>query len=74
MWLARPIVRWTVDLVAYNEIVPRAFAVYTESESDTFLEYRNKIREGVNNIESELLINKTVNISTIQNVKNLVQQ
>lgn len=74
MWLARPIVRWTVDMLAYNEIIPRAFAAYTESESDTFLEYKNKIRDGVSKMESELLINKAVNIGTIQNVKNLVQQ
>lgn len=75
MWLAVPIVKWTVDMVTYNwSFIPQTLAAYTESESDTFAEYKNKIKEAANSMESELLINKTVNISTIQNVKNLIQQ
>lgn len=74
MWLARPIVKWTVDMVTYNgTLIPTTLAAYTESELDTFSEYKNKIKEGTNRMESELLINKTVNIGTIQNVKNLIQ-
>jgi len=54
-------------------LIPTTLAAYTESELDTFSEYKNKIKEGTNRMESELLINKTVNIGTIQNVKNLIQ-
>ena len=75
MWLARPIVKWTVDMVTYNEgLIPTANAAYTESQSDTFLDYKNKIREAMNTMESELLINKSVSTNTIQNLKNLIQQ
>ena len=73
MWLAVPIVKWTVKMVSYD-FIPRAVAAYTESESDTFAEYRNKIKEATSSMESELLINKKVNTSTVQNVKNLIQQ
>lgn len=48
-------------------------AAYTESDSDTFADYKNKIKEALGQMESEYTLNKTVNISTIQNVKNLVQ-
>ncbi len=73
MWLAWPIVNWTVGLLGYNgSIIPRAVA-YTESDSDTFAEYKNKIKEAVSQMESELILNKSVSATTIQNVKNLVQ-
>lgn len=74
MWLAVPIVKWTVKMVTAYDFIPRAVAAYTESESDTFAEYRNKIKEATSSMESELLINKKVNTSTVQNVKNLIQQ
>lgn len=51
MWLAYPIVRWTIDLVAPSgrvaydwSIIPGAEA-YTESDADTYAEYKNKIKE-----------------------------
>ena len=79
MWLAYPIVRWTINIVspggqtAYNwSMIPGAQA-YTESDTDTYAEYKNKIKEGINQMESELLLNRSVKVSTIQNVKNLVQ-
>ncbi len=74
MWLAAPIVRWTIGLTAYEwSIVPRAIAAYTESDSDTFAEYKNKIKEAISQMENEFLLNKSVSTSTIQNIKNLVQ-
>ena len=79
MWLAYPIVKWTINLIApggrvtYDwSIIPGAQA-YTESDVDTFAEYKNKIKEGINQMESELLLNRSVKVSTIQNVKNLIQ-
>jgi PKD repeat protein/type IV secretory pathway VirB2 component (pilin) len=79
MWLAYPIVKWTINLINPNTrvafdwtIVPWAQA-YTESDSDTYAEYKNKIKEWINQMESELLLNRSVQISTIQNVKALVQ-
>ena len=48
-------------------------AAYTESDSDTFADYRNRIKEAIGQMESEFTLNKTVSTSTIQNVKNLVQ-
>jgi hypothetical protein len=80
MWLALPIVRWAINLVtpgtrtAYEwSLIPGVQAAYTESDADTFAEYRNKIKEGINQMESELMVEKFVKISTIQNVKNLIQ-
>lgn len=48
-------------------------AAYTESDTDTFAEYKNKIKESVNQMESEFVLNKSVSTSTIQTVKSLVQ-
>ncbi len=78
MWLAYPIVKWTISIIsptiAYEwSIVPGASAAYTESDADTFAEYKDKIKEAINQMESELLVNRSVKISTIQNVKNLIQ-
>jgi PKD repeat protein len=77
MWLAYPIVKWTTDLLkktAYEwSVFPVAMAAYTESDSDTFAEYKNKIKESINQMESEFVLNKSVSTTTIQNVKNLVQ-
>jgi type IV secretory pathway VirB2 component (pilin) len=79
MWLAYPIVKWTINVVSPGartvyewSMIPGAQAAYTESDADTFAEYKNKIKEGINQMESELLVNRSVNVSTIQNVKNLV--
>ena len=73
MWLAYPIVKWTTNLLIVKNIVPQAMAAYTESEADTFAEYKDKIRDALSKMESELILNKSVNVATIQNVKNLVQ-
>ncbi|MBX9809839.1 PKD domain-containing protein [Candidatus Gracilibacteria bacterium] len=74
MWLAYPIVKWTTKLIlVQGNIIPYATAAYTESDNDTFVEYKTKIREGLSQMESELMLNKSVSVSTIQNVKNLVQ-
>lgn len=74
MWLAYPIVKWTTKLLVQEWLVPTAIAAtYTESDNDTFVEYKTKIREAASMMESELMLNKSVNVSTIQNVKNLVQ-
>lgn len=80
MWLALPIVRWAINLItpgsrtAYEwSLIPGAQAAYTESDADTFAEYKNKIKEAINQMESELLVDRVVKISTIQNVKNLIQ-
>ena len=52
MWLAFPIVKWTINLVAPGgrvvldwSIMPTVDAAYTESDADTFAEYKNKIKE-----------------------------
>lgn len=77
MWLAYPIVKWTTELIkktAYEWwIIPVTMAAYTESDSDTFAEYKDKIKEAVNQMESEFVLSKSVSTNTIQNVKNLVQ-
>ena len=75
MWLSYPIVKWTTGLLSYSEttLLPQAMAAYTESDNDTFAEYKNKIKEALNKMDSELILNKSVSTSTIQNVKNLVQ-
>lgn len=79
MWLAYPIVKWTLGIinptVAYEwSIIPSAQAeTYTESDADTFAEYKNKVKEGINQMEIELLLNKSVSASTVKNVQNLIQ-
>ncbi len=75
IWLAFPIVNWTIRLLAYEwpPLIPHTFAAYVDSDSDTFTDYKDKIKESVNQMESELLINKSVNISTVQTVKSLIQ-
>ena len=51
MWLAYPIVKWTIGIVAPGgqvayewSMIPGAQA-YTESDSNTYAEYKNKIKE-----------------------------
>jgi PKD repeat protein len=79
MWLAYPIVKWTINIVSpggrvvYDWSMIPGVQAYTESDADTFAEYKNKIKEWTTQMESELLINRSVKVSTIQNVKTLIQ-
>jgi len=86
MWLAFALVNWIVTAVSTTaqddrrdarwtwSLIPQASArTYSESEIDTFREYQNKLRIAIQDLESELKVNKTVSASNIQNVKNLVQ-
>lgn len=85
IWLAIPIVKFIVgaiDASAFSgwkkgyvwSIIPSAHAeVYSETSSDTFREYQNKLRIAIQDLESELKINKNVSTSNIQNIKSLVQ-
>ncbi len=85
MWLAYAMVNWIVTSVqrnAYNpspwyasswSLVPTVSAAYTESEADTFREYQNKLRIAIQDLESELKINKSVNTANISSIKSLVQ-
>lgn len=84
MWLAYSIVDfiiWSIGKQAYIgkeknytswSIIPSANA-YTESDSDTFREYQNKLRIATQDLESELKIHKKVNTSNLSNLKNLLQ-
>ncbi len=89
MWLAYAIVNiivwilsdrqradiWQRAQTAYRwNLIPDAqAATYSESGNDTFREYQNKLRIAIQDLESELKINKKVNVSNLQNLKNLVQ-
>lgn len=87
MWLAYAMVNWVVKTVATNgtgpiqlyasnwSLIPTTSAsvTYTESEMDTFREYQNKLRIAIQDLESELKVNKIVSTNNISNIKNLVQ-
>lgn len=82
MWLAYAIVKWTLDLLwktrgtSYEWLsIPEANAnsTFTESELDTFREYQNKLRIATQNIEWELKVNRIANVSSLQNLKTLLQ-
>lgn len=81
MWLARPIVIWVVDSIskswkiAYEwSIAPPANAVaYTESDADTYNEYRNKAKTAIELLENELRLNESVSTTSIQQVKTIIQ-
>jgi PKD repeat protein/type IV secretory pathway VirB2 component (pilin) len=85
MWLSYSIVNWTIRLLGYSATwntisynwlsIPEANAnnAYTESEINTFIEYKNKIIEAIQIIEWDLKVNKSTSISNLQNLKNLVQ-
>ncbi len=85
MWLAYSIVAWTLSLLRnttpvatnyYNWIIPEAEAeavAYTENDLDTFNEYQNRLLIAIQNIEGELKINKKADITSLQNLKTLLQ-
>lgn len=75
IWLSFPIINWTIKLLAYEwpPLFSQTYASYVDSDSDTFSDYKEKIKEGVNAMESELLLNKSINVSTAQNIKSLIQ-
>lgn len=87
MWLAWAIVNWVIGAVSVTarlqdtpekqkytwSLVPEVSAAYTESETDTFREYQNKLRIAIQDLESELKLNKSVSVSNLQNIKSLVQ-
>lgn len=89
MWLAYSIVTWIIGVTTKNasttaknrsfiaQIIPQASAQagsYTESQAGTFLEYKSKLQGAIEDLETELRINQAVSISSLQNVKNLLQQ
>lgn len=88
MWLAYSIVGWIMGLIngktAYNEknetffafnLIPTAHAqAYTESQNNTFAEYKNKIIVAAEEMEAELKVQKKVSTSTISNMKSLISQ
>jgi Type IV secretion system pilin len=89
MWLAYTIVNIVMttlkrttntntptDIIAQvsDWIIPQTHAAaYSESTADTFVEYQNKLRVAIQNLESELRVNGKVEISNIQNIKSLLQ-
>jgi hypothetical protein len=81
MWLAYPIVRWTINLVT-RPGVPTTFewsmidqaTAASESATDTWAEYRDRIRDGLSQMDREYAVNRVIQPTTLQNVKNLVSQ
>lgn len=60
---------------ALNWIIPSANAeAYTENQIDTFAQYKAKVQVAIEELETELRINKEVQPSSLQNLKQLVQQ
>jgi PKD repeat protein len=58
----------------YSYIIPDASAaVYSESEIDTFGQYKNSLRVSIENLEAEYKLNKSVSTTSIQNIKSLLQ-
>jgi Type IV secretion system pilin len=81
MWLAYPIVKWTINLVN-RPGVPTAFEwsmvdhaeAANESTTDTWADYRDRIRDGLSQMDREYAVNRIIQPNTLQNVKNLVSQ
>jgi len=84
MWLAYAIVNWTIRVVTnpavaqmtqriVASIIPETHAAYTESERDTFMEYSSRLQAAIEELEAEFRIHEKVQVSSLQNVKNLVQ-
>jgi PKD repeat protein len=80
MWLAYGIVKLTLNIVtpwvtqSEWSIIPKTYAAYNESDTDTFNEYKDRLRRSIQDLESELRVNGGVSISNIQNTKSLLQQ
>ena len=77
MWLAYGIVKWTLWVInpSWNttwSLINKTYA-YSDSDSDTFNEYRDRLRRSVQDLESELKVNGAVRIQSLQNIKSLVQ-
>jgi hypothetical protein len=81
MWLAYPIVKWTINLVT-RPGVPTAFewsmvdhaTAASESTTDTWADYRDRIRDGLSQMDREYAVNRVIQPTTLQNVKNLLSQ
>jgi PKD repeat protein len=54
--------------------LPFTYAVYTESTSDTFLYYKEKLQSAIQDIEYEFRVNNAITDGTITNVRNLVNE
>lgn len=85
IWLAYSIVSWimriTTNQTAFNIFRPfqiawidTAHASYTENERGTFLEYKSRIRSALEELEAEMRLNKQVSVSSLNALKQLVQQ
>lgn len=77
MWLAFGIVNWTIRFVtktASLDFFASQTYAYSESQGDTFNIYKDKLQSGIENMESELRVQWSVSQSTIQNVRNLVNE
>jgi PKD repeat protein len=77
MWLAYGIVKWTLWVInpSWNTAwswINKTYA-YSDSDSDTFNEYRDRLRRSVQDLESELKVHGSVKVQSLQNIKSLVQ-
>jgi PKD repeat protein len=81
MWLAYPIVKWTINLVN-RPGVPTVFEwsmidqakAANESTADTWADYRDRIRDGLSQMDREYAVSRVIQTNTLQNVKNLLSQ
>ena len=77
MWLAYGIVNWTIKLItktAQLDLFITETYAYSENQGDTFNTYKIKLQSGIEAMESELRVQGSVSQSSIQNVRNLVQE
>ena len=59
--------------IILSTITP-VYAVYTESTTDTFVYYKQKIEGVLQDMEREFRVNNTVTDATINNIRSLVQE
>jgi PKD repeat protein len=58
----------------YSYIIPDvSAAVYSESEADTFGQYKNSLRVSIENLEAEYKLNGSISTTSLQNTKSLLQ-
>lgn len=83
MWLAYAIVSFITSWIiksgnpwktGFFQIIPTTHAAYTENEAGTFAEYKSRIQAAIEELESELRVNKQVQVESLRKVQNLVNQ
>ncbi len=77
MWFAYSIVNWAITLLDKTKWASIEWRFvedsYAAEGDETFADYQNKLRIAIQTIEWELRVNKSAQVSSLQNLKTLLQ-